>query len=388
MKRILFFSVMILSFFIFACKSTTKKENFVESVETSLIMLLGGCGDPAKEPLRAYYFDEDSAKATYLCGLSGLSNPSFMTTTSDGKFIYAVKEDGTEKTAGAYAIAFDRENGRMKLLNEVLVHGGAPCNITLDPTERFVVTANYNGGSITVIALNDSACLKDSVCVIPFTGKSIDPARQTKPYLHCVKFSPDGKYLFADDLGTDQIHVFPVFSEACTCDAGSLLKTKLQKDISVKPGNGPRHLTFSADGKYVYLISELSDNVTVFDYADGDLKEKQYIKSDSLDGHGGADIHISPDGKFLYSSVRLKGDGIAIFKINPVDGTLTKVGHQLTAPHPRNFAITPNGKFVLVASRDANCIEIYSRDADTGLLMNTGKKIEMEKPMFVNFIKS
>jgi 6-phosphogluconolactonase (cycloisomerase 2 family) len=194
-----------------------------------------------------------------------------------------------------------------------------------------------------------------------------------------VEFTPDGKYLLANDLGTDKIHVFPLTSE------GNLDKESTF-DIGLEPGSGPRHICFSKDGRFAYLINEISGKVTALAYDGKGLTPIQYIKSDTVNAQGSADIHLSPDGKFLYASNRLKADGIAIFSVDNQTGLLTKVGYQLTGIHPRNFIITPDGRFLLVACRDSNLVQIFARDEKTGLLVDTGKKIETSKPVCLKFM--
>ena len=149
-----------------------------------------------------------------------------------------------------------------------------------------------------------------------------------------------------------------------------------------------RYLIFSKDGKYAYLINELSGKVIAFTYSDGRLNEIQTIVADTIQARGSADIHLSPDGKYLYASNRLKEDGIAIFEVNLEKGTLAKVGYQLTGLHPRHFNITPNGKFLLVACRDSNMIQVFERDTVSGLLKNTGKNIKMSKPVCIQFAEN
>ena len=204
--------------------------------------------------------------------------------------------------------------------------------------------------------------------------------------MHCVRITPDGKYLFADDLGTDQIHKFIINPAANAENKEAFLKEGSPAAFKVKAGSGPRHLTFSPNGNYAYLINELSGTVIAFEYKDGDLKEIQTIVADTVCAKGSGDIHISPDGKFLYASNRLKADGLAIFSIHPENGMLTKVGYQLTGIHPRNFIITPNGKYLLVACRDSNVIQVYERDTDTGLLTDIRKDIKVDKPVCIKFV--
>jgi 6-phosphogluconolactonase (cycloisomerase 2 family) len=157
------------------------------------------------------------------------------------------------------------------------------------------------------------------------------------------------------------------------------------KEFPVPAGTGPRHFDFHPNGRYVYLLGELSGQVLVFDYSSGMLTQKQTIASDTVGAHGSADIHVSPDGRFVYASNRLKADGIAIFTVNPDDGKLTKIGYQPTGLHPRNFAITPNGKYLLVACRDDNKIQVFSIDSKTGLLSDTHRDILLGKPVCVKF---
>ena len=206
------------------------------------------------------------------------------------------------------------------------------------------------------------------------------------PHLHCVRITPDGKYLLADDLGTDQIHKFNINPNANADNKEKFLTKGTPEAFKVAPGSGPRHLIFNSDGKFAYLINEIGGTVIAFRYADGMLDEIQTVAADTVNAQGSGDIHLSPDGKYLYASNRLKADGVAIFKVDETNGTLTKVGYQLTGIHPRNFIITPNGKYLLVACRDTNVIQIFERDQATGLLTDIHGDIKVDKPVCLKFV--
>lgn len=213
---------------------------------------------------------------------------------------------------------------------------------------------------------------------IAFEGRT--PERVA--HIHCMIPTPDGKYVLATDLGNDRIYRFRYNQEA---PQGVEVFTDQQVVYQVSDGQGPRHLTFSKDGRFAYLINELGGECVVLSYHKGKIKEVQRLMADEGQGGGSADIHISPDGHFLYTSHRLKKDGISIFAIDPKRGTLKKVGYQLTGIHPRNFAITPNGKYLLVACRDDNKIQVFQRNATTGTLTDTSQHISVDKPTCIIF---
>ena len=241
------------------------------------------------------------------------------------------------------------------------------------------------GGSISVFPIEKNGKIGDRPYTIRYKGHGQDSQRQEQPHLHCVEFTPDGKHLVANDLGLDCIHKYPVAGNGPKVTQSNFIKTNNKKDIKLESGSGPRHICFRPDGKFAYLINELSGAVTVLSYKKELLNPIQYIQSDTVYGRGSGDIHVSPDGKFVYSSNRLKADGIAIFKVDDKNGTLSRVGYQLTGLHPRNFIITPNGRFLLVACRDSNCIQIFSRNVITGALTEVGK-VAVSKPVCLKFI--
>lgn len=369
-----------------ACTSTKKQTEptTVSEDYNGIYMLVGSYATPEEEGVKVYRFDEATGNAKYITGLKGISNPSYLTPSIDGERIYAVGED-EGKTSTANAIRFDKEQETLTLLNSQPTDGAAPCYIQLSPSGKFVITANYFGGSITVFPLDKEGKLKPDTRLISFIGNGPDKERQNQPHVHCVEFTPDHKYLLANDLGTDQIHIFPV-SEAMTDGvAHSLLDESKEYNVKVEPGSGPRHICFHPNQKYAYLINEISGKVITFSYEKGKLNTLQYIEADTIGAKGSGDIHISPDGKFVYASNRLQADGIAIFAVDQEKGTLTKAGYQLTDIHPRNFIITPNGRYLLVACRDSNTIQVFNRDKVTGLLKDTGKSIKTDKPVCLKF---
>lgn len=344
----------------------------------NLYLIVGSYATPQEEGIKVYAWNNEKGEATYVSGLAGISNPSYQVVTADGERIYSVGEDDG-LTSTAHALSFDKANGKLTLMNTQLTQGGAPCYINITPDGKSVITANYMGANISLIPLDSSGRLTENVKTIAFTGEGEIKNRQDQPHLHCVEFTPDGKHLLANDLGTDKIHVFPLNSDG-------KLDEKAGFDINLEPASGPRHICFSKDGRFAYLINEISGKVTTLSYDGKSLTPIQYIEADTVNAQGSADIHLSPDGKFLYASNRLKADGIAVFSVNQETGLLAKVGYQLTGIHPRNFVITPDGKYLLVACRDSNLIQIFSRDEKTGLLIDTRKRIETSKPVCLKFI--
>ncbi len=348
---------------------------------SSLYLIIGTYTTGKSEGIYVYQFDTVSGYSNYKSKVK-VTNPSYLAISKDEKYVYAVTETGDDKAA-ANAFAFDKKKGELSLLNTEPTKGADPCYILVDKAGKHIVTANYSGGSVTVFDVKEDGSLAAASQCVAFTGKGIDPKRQQKPHLHCVAYSPDEKYLFANDLGTDKIHKLDVNSDG----QGSYLHAGTPESFKVADGSGPRHIDFHPNGKFAYLINEMSGAVIAFDYdsSKGNLTQIQSIQSDTLNAKGSADIHVTPDGKFLYASNRLKGDGLAIFSINQHDGKLTKVGYQETGVHPRNFVITPNGKFLLVASRDNNVIQVFLIDRNTGLLKNADRDIELDKPVCLKF---
>ena len=323
----------------------------------------------ASEGVYLYSYDPETAE-TKLLSEAPSGNPSFVIVSGDRA--YAVNEfnDGRQ---GMSSFALGEVS--IKPINSVaipaeVVPGEDPCNILFTGTA--VITSNYSGGSVTAFPVaGDGSIGEMSQYYVPEQGE--EPA-----HMHCAVESPDGKYLFVTNLGMDCIHRFARL-EGDQPLGESAIAWQNQDDIKF----GPRHMVFSADGRYAYLLCELGDQLVVFSYDDGILTPIQTLTAYDGEGHGSADIHLSPDGRFLYTSHRLKEDGFAIFAVDPANGMVEKRGYQPTGRHPRNFAISPDGRYLLCACRDDNDIEIYRINKDTGALSPTGKAIPVAAPVCV-----
>jgi len=335
------------------------------------------------EGVYLYSFDAKTAE-TALLSVAPSGNPSFVIATPDGSRAYSVNEfnDGRQAVS-AYALGEDR----ITLLNTVpipksQIDGEDPCNILW--TGESVITSNYTGGSVTAFSLEKDGRI-GTMTQYYYTGKEytykLTGTAATGPaaHMHCAVLSPDGKYIFVTNLGMDCIHRF---------DLGEGVHPIGKSETAWKSlfHYGPRHMVFSADGRFAYLLCELGDRLIVFSYDNGTLTPIQNIAAYKGRGHGSADIHLSPDGRFLYTSHRLKEDGIAVFEVNQENGKVKKTGYHKTGTHPRNFAISPDGRFLLCACRDSNRIEIYSINEGTGTLTQMDKSIEVGAPVCVQFL--
>jgi len=340
-----------------------------------LTMLVGTYTDAGSEGIYKYSFNQESGEHTSLGSVPAV-NPSYL--IKNGKQVYAVSESNSAEAA-AYSFDYDRSTAGLKKSATSLTGGEDPCYIATNG--RIVVTANYSGGSVSVFTLDKKGALNPEATRFKGNIGGPDSLRQSTPHVHCTVFSPDGKYLFATDFSADKIIRFDVLKDGLspsTDGQGGQLAFQLEPDC------GPRHMIFDRRGRKAYVIGELSGNVSVMRYRRGELSVMQVVDADKADARGSADIHLSPDGKFLYASNRLKDDGIAVFKVKG-NGRLQYAGYTMTGIHPRNFAITPNGKYLLCACRDSDCIEIYERDSRKGTLSDTGRRIALSHPVCICF---
>lgn len=368
MKAILFFLPLLCTG---ACAPNTSN-----GASDDLTMLVGTYTDSGSQGIYTFSFNPQTGKSTPLDSVA-LPNPSYLTVSPDHKHVYAVSEM-KDSTASLCVLAFDPQTGSLRLLEKQPTQGAEPCYVSAG--QHHVLTANYSGGSLTVFPLRADGTVAPAQTLFHGRATGPDSIRQCEPHIHCALFSPDGKYIFATDFSADRLLRFPVSKDGI----GTQPKDTLS--IPVESDTGPRHLTFAPDGHHAYVIGELSGRITAFTYTDGQLTPVQTIAADTTGARGSADIHISPDGRFLYASNRLKEDGIAIFAIHPQDGTLTPVGYQRTGIHPRHFNLTPDGKRLLVACRDSHVIQVFQRNPESGLLTDMHQDIHLNKPVCIVFV--
>ncbi|WP_281226273.1 lactonase family protein [Flavobacterium aquiphilum] len=328
-----------------------------------------------------YEFDTNKAQIRLKKSSDSISNPSYLSLSKDEKFIYAVNENGKESTVSSFS--FDAASGKASFMNNVSSKGADPCYIIND--DKNVIVANYSGGNISVFGKKEDGSLAEAKQVIQHYGKGVNAQRQEKPHVHMVYFSPDKKYVLSNDLGTDKVYVY---NYNPTATDGVL---SLKDSVSVKAGSGPRHLTFSKNGKYVYLLQELDGSLTTFSYQEGKLTQinETSILAKNYNGtFSSADIHVSPNGKFLYASNRGDANSITFFKISGKGKKLTWKGQVSTlGKGPRNFVIDPTGKFLLVGHQYTNDIVIFKINKRKGTLMDTKKRFDLCSPVCLVFAK-
>ncbi|MFR9587824.1 MAG: lactonase family protein [Rikenellaceae bacterium] len=365
-------SKVIAAFAAFAVFIASCKSHDVQTI------VVGTATNGASEGVYSFVFDPATAK-TEQKSVARIENPTFMAYDAATSVLYCVAECESDSAAVA-SFAIDRNTLEFAPISVQPCRSDYPCHII--KSDDFIATANYGGGDISIygIAKESSGVIEPMSQRVELNGRGGRVRAQS--HIHCLIESPDKRYIFATDLGKDSIYRFAV-GEGATV-------TQLNPAVAIKRGSAPRHMTFAPNGTKAYLISEMSGEVTAFDYdsADGSLTQFQVVKADDAGGRGSADIHISSDGKYLYASNRIKDDGVSTFAIDDDSGRLTKIDYTRTGIHPRNFAISPCGRFMLVACRDSNVVEIYSRDIESGVLSHVGREhdIEIESPMFVKFI--
>lgn len=345
-------------------------------------LLIGTNADGKDGGIHVYRFNPNKGEATPVSHVE-TGYPTYLAVSKDQKFVYAVNEYPGANDGDVSAFALDKPKGQLTFLNKQTTGGASPCYVAVDSTGKNVVVSNYSGGNLALFKAGADGTLQPAAQTLAHEGYGVNVQRQEMPHPHCVVFSQDEKFMYSCDLGNDRIYAYK-FNAA---DAKPLTDADPQY-ITLEDGFGPRHITFSPDNKYAYVMTELAGKLLVYENNNGNLTEIQSLptaKTGEKSDMGGADIHITPNGKFLYVSTRGKANEITIFKVN-TDGKLLEVGHQPVGLHPRNFMIDPTGRFLLVANRDSNNVQIFIINKNYGLLEDTHTTIQVTKPVCLKMV--
>jgi 6-phosphogluconolactonase len=328
----------------------------------------------------AWRFQPATGKLTAIGLVGETASPSFLAIHPNRKFLYAVNEISNfegKKAGSVSAFAMDTRTGQLKLLNTVSSRGDGPCHLALDRSGKWLFVANYGGGSVAEYPVHADGSLGESSAFVQHTGSSVNQQRQAGPHAHSTVLSPDGKTVFVADLGLDQILSYKV--------AG--LTPNNLPFIKIAPGSGPRHLAFTPNGKFAYVMTEMTASVVAFRYGGGKFKELQTLPTADLSPTvSGAEIAVHPTGKFVYSSTR-GANSIGVFAIDPAKGTLTPVERTPSGGKtPRNFAIDPTGAYLFAAHQDSDNVVVFRIDANTGKLTPSGDILEAFAAVCVTFV--
>ncbi len=307
-------------------------------------------------------------------------SPSYLSLHPSGEYLYAVSETNTHDGGGAVsAFSIDHDSGDLSFIN-LQPAGGSPCHNTVDATGRFVLSANYGGGSVAMHPISEDGSLGEMADFKQHEGSSVDEARQKEPHAHSINIDPSNGYAFCADLGLDKVLIYRL-----DLDAGKLVDHGAG---TVTPGGGPRHFAVHPSRETAYVINEMGNTITVYDWNEsaGTLNEIQEISTipeGYLETTHTADLHISPDGHTLYGSNR-GHDSIAVYAVDGA-GKLTAKGHQPVPSTPRNFALDPSGTWLYAGGQNSNTVPVF-RIGDDGELTATGDVLETPSPVCLKML--
>ena len=322
----------------------------------------------------------------------GGAQPTYLAMDANHRHLYAVSETGTFKgqdhSGGVSTLAVDGRTGALTMLGQQSSTGASPCYISLDHTGKNALVANYigsaTGGNVAMLPVQPNGQLAAATATDQHQLPVGPHANQTMPHAHSLLPDPANRFAFSADLGTDKVYAYRL-------DAAQHSWQPLPAPaFAAKPGAGPRHLTFHPNGRYAYLVNELNSTVTALAYnaTAGTFRELQTLTTLPAGFSGdnsGADVHVAPDGRFLYTSNRGR-NSIAVFAI-AADGQLAPVQDVDTqGKTPRNFALDPSGRLLLVANQNSNNVFTYRVDKQTGRLTPTGQHVDVPSPMFVEVV--
>lgn len=362
------------------------RANAWSSQTNEVTLYIGTYTSGKSEGIYVYRFDRNGPALRRVSSIKSV-NPSFLTIDRSKRFLYAVNEVGEyagKPGGGVSAFAIDTGTGKLRLLNEQATQGADPCYLSIDSRKRSLLVANYTGGSVSVLPVRTDGTLGMVSDLNQHEGSG--PKEQQKgPHAHCVILDRNERYAFAADLGIDKVMIYQ-FDRTL----GKLTPAK-QPFAELAAGSGPRHLTLHPNGRFLYIINELSSRMASFNYdeVNGTLTPIETVSTLPEDFVGVsycADVHVSASGRFLYGSNR-GHNSIVVFEIDQQTGKLKLVQHRSTeGDWPRNFAIDPSGQFLLVANQRSDNIVIFLIDERTGQLTNMGQNTEIPSPVCLRFV--
>lgn len=332
----------------------------------------------------AFRYDATNGKLNPIGVAAETPDPSFVVVHPAGKFLYAVNEGG--KASFVTSFALDRKTGKLTQLNQVPSLGEDPCYIALDQTGKYLLVANYTSGTLAVFPILFDGKIGEKTALNQDSGQlGPNKERQEGPHAHWIETSTNDRYALAADLGLDQILIFQFDARKGT------LGPHIPPAAPLKAGSGPRHAIFSPNGKFLFVVSELSSTATSFSYdaKTGDLKQINSVSTLAPEFTGRndvAEVAIHPSGRFLYVSNRGM-DNIAVFGVDVKKGKLTPVGGTPTGgKEPRHFTFDPSGNFLFAENQFSDTIVTFHVDTSTGQLTPTGDNVSVPSPVCLKFI--
>ena len=322
-------------------------------------------------------------------------NPSWLTLSKDQQRLFVVNENGpgqADPVGRVSSYSIDPKSYQLSLINQVHSLGNEPTHSSLSADASHLFVSNYSvaedpGGTLAVVPVSADGTLQPVVQMSSHPSSRVNPERQMSAHVHSTISSPDGRYVFSNDLGADKVFAYRFDPKA---NSQLPLTAATPASVQLPPGSGPRHLLFSADGKHAWLTMEMSAQVAVFDYQDGKLEQTQMVDlaaGQPVSDKAAAALHASADGKFLYVSNRGTANQLLVFAIDPATGHLKELQRRsVEGDHPREFSLDPSGRFLLIANQKSNQIVVVERDAKTGLLGKTVQKLPMDAPSDIKFL--